>query len=87
MDAGEALIIAPSSAVHTFGMRFSIDLIYADRRGRVLKVCDSVKPGRISMAWGAFAVVELPAGTAARARVARGDELTFAPVAGPAPST
>jgi uncharacterized membrane protein (UPF0127 family) len=75
MEPDEALVIAPTSAVHTFGMRFPIDLIYTDRAGRVLKVCDSVRPWRVSIGWGAFAVIELPAGTVRTVRVARGDTL------------
>src|SRR5688500_4860146 len=51
---GAALIIAPSSAVHTFRMQFPIDLVYARRDGRILKVREAVPPNRMSGAWGAF---------------------------------
>ena len=71
----EALIIAPSNAVHTFGMKFPIDVIYARRDGLVLKVRPDLRPNRVSAAWGAFAVIELAAGAAARAGVRRGDRL------------
>lgn len=71
----EALIIAPSNAVHTFGMTFPIDVIYARRDGLVLKVRPTLRPNRVSAAWGAFAVIELAAGAAARAGVRRGDRL------------
>lgn len=74
---GAALIIAPSSAVHTFRMQFPIDLIYARRDGRVLKVREAVPPNRMSGAWGAFAVIELPAGTIARVGLQTGDWLTI----------
>ena len=76
---GAALIIAPSSAVHTFRMQFPIDLIYARRDGRVLKVREAVPPNRMSGAWGAFAVIELPAGTIARVGLQTGDRLTIRP--------
>jgi hypothetical protein len=76
---GAALIIAPSSAVHTFRMQFPIDLVYARQDGRVLKVREAVPPNRMSGAWGAFAVVELPAGTIARVGLQAGDRLTIRP--------
>jgi hypothetical protein len=77
MDPDEALIIAPCSAVHTFKMRFPIDLIYAARDGRIVKLRSAVPANRISGAWGAFAVIELAAGTIARTGVSVGDRLTI----------
>jgi uncharacterized membrane protein (UPF0127 family) len=71
----EALIIAPSNAVHTFGMQFPIDVIYARRDGRVVKVRERLRPRRLSGAWGAFAVIELAEGVVARTGVAVGDRL------------
>lgn len=61
--AGEALIIAPCSAIHTWFMRFSIDAVFADRQGRVLKVREHLVPWRMSGSLRGFAVIELPAGT------------------------
>jgi uncharacterized membrane protein (UPF0127 family) len=58
---GEALVLAPCSAVHTAFMRFPLDLMFLDRAGRVLKVSAEVRPWRIRYAWRAFAVVELAA--------------------------
>jgi hypothetical protein len=72
---GEAIVIAPSSAVHTFGMQFAIDLIYASRDGRVVKLREAVPPNRVSAAWRAFAVIEMAAGTISRAGLTLGDQL------------
>jgi uncharacterized protein len=74
-----ALVIAPSNSVHTFFMRFPIDLVYAARDGRVVKVRHNVAPWRVSMALGAFAVIELAAGEARRCGVRRGDVLNVGP--------
>ena len=79
MAAGCALVIAPSNSVHTFFMRFPIDLLYVGRDGEVLKVRHSVQPWRLSGAWRAFAVVELPAGAAGTAEVRAGDRLVVEP--------
>jgi uncharacterized protein len=75
MDQGEALAIAPCNAVHTFGMRFPIDVIYARRDGRVVAIRPRVRPYRVSAAWGAFAAIELPAGVLARTPLRVGDRL------------
>ncbi len=78
LASDEALIIAPCQAVHTFGMRFAIDILFTTRDGTIVKVREHVQPGRISGAWSAFAVIELAAGTAARAAVRPGDRLELA---------
>ena len=75
LPAGHALIIAPCSLIHTFRMTFAIDVIFAARDGRVLKVCADVQPGRIRGAFQAFAVVEMAAGQVGRSRVAVGQTL------------
>jgi uncharacterized protein len=62
LAAGHALIIAPTNLVHTFSMRFAIDILFVAKDGRVLKVRRAVPPRRIAGAWGGFAVVELAAG-------------------------
>lgn len=72
---GTALVIAPSNSVHTFFMKFPIDLVYARRDGRVVKVRRGVKPWRISFAASAFAVIELAAGTVDRIPLRAGDQL------------
>jgi uncharacterized membrane protein (UPF0127 family) len=77
MEAGEALIIAPCSGVHTFGMRFPIDVIYAARDGRVLKISETLVPSRLSVGLRAFAVVEMAAGAAGRARLRAADHLVI----------
>jgi uncharacterized protein len=72
---GAALIIAPSQAVHTFRMRFPIDIVFANRQGRVVGVRSQVGARRIAIAWRAFAVIELPAGAAHHADVRVGDRV------------
>jgi uncharacterized membrane protein (UPF0127 family) len=73
LDDGAALIIAPCSAIHTFSMRFAIDVVFVARDGRVLKTYSAVGPRRIAFSIGAFAVVELPAGAIARSQTRVGE--------------
>src|ERR1039457_7273649 len=61
---GEGLWIAPCESVHTFFMRFPIDLVYLDRKLKVKKVRHSVGAWRMSACFAAYCVLELPAGTA-----------------------
>ncbi|MDJ0384166.1 DUF192 domain-containing protein [Streptomyces sp. G-G2] len=45
---GAALLLTPAGSVHTFGMRFAIDVAYLDRRLRVLAV-RTMAPGRLGL--------------------------------------
>jgi uncharacterized membrane protein (UPF0127 family) len=53
-----ALLIPHCRSVHTFGMRFPIDVSFLDERGRVIRAELKVRPCRILTCRGAFAVLE-----------------------------
>jgi uncharacterized protein len=76
---GQALVIAPTNLVHTFAMRFAIDILFLARDGRVLKVSRAVPPRRIAGAWGGFAVVELAARGAELSETRAGDRIEVLP--------
>ncbi|HXW08902.1 MAG TPA: DUF192 domain-containing protein, partial [Vicinamibacterales bacterium] len=63
LPADTVLAIAPSNAVHTFGMQFPIDVLFIRRDGRVLKRVQYLNARRIAVAWRAFAVLEFAAGS------------------------
>jgi uncharacterized protein len=73
LPAGTGLWITPCESVHTFFMRFAIDLVYLDRKLTVKKVRSSVGPWRVSACFRAHSVLELPAGTIEATRTACGD--------------
>ena len=75
LEHGEGLWIVPSESVHSFGMKFPIDVIYLDRQRRVRKIRDTMVPWRVSADLWAHSVLELPAGTAARTQTQPGDQL------------
>jgi len=75
LDESTALIIAPSNAIHTFSMRFPIDVAFVSREGQIVKVSPAVAPWRIAASWRGFAVVELPAGALAATDTRQGDWL------------
>ena len=74
---GSAMIIAPSNAIHTFFMKFPIDVLFVGRDGRVRKVRAAVRPWRMSAALRAYAVIELPAGALHRTNTVVGDTLVI----------
>jgi uncharacterized membrane protein (UPF0127 family) len=76
---GEGLWIVPCESVHTFFMRFPIDLVYLDRKHRVKKVRSNVGPWRMSACLLAHSVLELPSGTVVATRTVRGDKVEMAP--------
>jgi uncharacterized membrane protein (UPF0127 family) len=82
LAAGQALVIAPCSSIHTAFMRFPIDVVFMSRQGAVLKVAECVPPWRIRLRFWAFAVIELPAGAARGADLKTGDMLELADAGG-----
>jgi hypothetical protein len=75
-----ALVIAPCSAIHTFFMRFPIDVVFVDRHGVVVKVRPDLPAWRISGAWGAYAVCEVASGTVRRTGTRAGNRLVLRPI-------
>ena len=75
----EALIIAPCNAVHTFFMQFPIDVIFAQRDGRIVRCVSRVRPWRVTGAIRGFATIELASGTIERTATAPGHRLELRP--------
>jgi uncharacterized protein len=64
LEPGEALWIVPSRGVHTWGMRFAIDVLALDQAGTVIDLVSNLKPWRLRLPRrGTAGVLELPAGT------------------------
>ena len=79
LQPGRALIIAPTNAIHTWFMRFDIDVAFVAKDGRVVKMRHRLKPWRMSGAIRGFAVIELPAGALAAADTSTNDFLSLVP--------
>jgi uncharacterized membrane protein (UPF0127 family) len=63
-----ALLLPRCRSVHTFGMRFALDLVWLDAAGRVLAIDEGVRPWRVRVCRDAVAVVEVAAGNSGRIR-------------------
>jgi uncharacterized membrane protein (UPF0127 family) len=76
---GHAIILAPSNGIHTFFMKFPIDVMFVSRDGRILRICQDLPAWRIRFALKAFAVIEFPAGVSSRSNTQVSDILQLAP--------
>ncbi|MFH1768910.1 MAG: DUF192 domain-containing protein [Candidatus Omnitrophota bacterium] len=60
----QALVFFNTSSIHTFFMRFPIDVIFLDRDMAVKRICPSLSPSRVVFCRGAFCVIECRGGEA-----------------------
>ena len=78
----EALYLVPCAGVHTFFMRYSIDVAFVNHEGQVIAIVNHLKPFRMASCWRAHGAVEFAAGEAARQGIAEGSRLAIGPAAG-----
>ncbi|RJQ31486.1 MAG: DUF192 domain-containing protein [Peptococcaceae bacterium] len=72
----EAMIILPCNSVHTFFMRFPIDVIFVDKNAVIIHIIEKLKPYKFSpIIKGSYLVIELAAGRIAETGTAVGDQL------------
>ncbi len=77
LEPGEGLWITPCEGVHTVGMKFPIDVLFLDKRRKVVKIRAGMPRWRMAACLWAHSVLELPSGTAAATQTTRGDQLEF----------
>ena len=74
LNRGEALVIRPCNSIHTFFMRFTIDVLFVNKNNRVVKAVSCLKPFRLSAIYlGASFVIELPNGVIQSTSTQAGD--------------
>lgn len=72
-DGSQALLIVPCSSIHTFGMRYPLDVVFLDRAWRVLGWRERLGPWRAALCRGAAMTLELHAGALRRLRPRLGE--------------
>jgi uncharacterized membrane protein (UPF0127 family) len=82
LPAGEGLLLRPAPSIHTWFMRFPIDVVFLDAQLRVLDVIPEMRPWRMAGRRKARAVLELAGGEAGRRGVRPGDVLELVRAAG-----
>jgi uncharacterized membrane protein (UPF0127 family) len=76
LEKGEALILKPCSSIHTFFMRFSIDVLFLDKNSKVIGLFSVLRPFRITPVYfGAYLAIELAAGTLQLTQTKLGDSV------------
>jgi uncharacterized membrane protein (UPF0127 family) len=78
LPKGTGLVLAPCNAVHTFRMRFPIDVVFTARDGRVTKIVRRLAAWRAAASFSAFATIELRAGALDDTDLLVGDRLVLA---------
>ncbi len=74
---GRVLFIPGCNFIHTFFMRFRIDIVMTDNKGKVVFIKTGVKPFRITGCPAAKNTIELKAGTVKKYSISPGDNLSF----------
>jgi uncharacterized membrane protein (UPF0127 family) len=77
LHSGQALLIVPCNAVHTFGMSYPLDIIFVDAKGKVLKLFKHLPQLRMAKAYGARTTIELASGEIDRIGILIGDQLQW----------
>ena len=72
---GEGLLLDRCYGIHTFFMRFAIDVLFLDKDYRVMKAVRALPPWRTSVVKQAVYVLELPPGTIDRTQTVAGDQI------------
>lgn len=75
VNSGEGLLLDRCYGIHTFGMRFPIDVVCLDKNFRVLRTITGLLPFRACVLNQAAFVMELPAGTLNRTQTSEGDQI------------
>ena len=81
LNPGEGLWITPCRGVHTWGMRFTIDIVAMDANGTVVDVVTALRPWSFRLPRrGSLSVLELPEGTLRASRTDVGHRIALQPV-------
>ncbi|MGC8668405.1 MAG: DUF192 domain-containing protein [Chthonomonadales bacterium] len=81
LEPGEALWLEPCNGIHTFGMRFPLDVLTLDRTLRIVRLYRAVQPNRILLpARGGYITIEAPIGTIERCGLREGDLVVRMPL-------
>ncbi|WP_086933197.1 DUF192 domain-containing protein [Agarilytica rhodophyticola] len=78
LNEEQGLLLSPCNAVHTFFMRYRIDVYFIDEHRKVLKVCKNLKPWRQAMCLSAKYVLEVKENNARMSNICVGEKLVWA---------
>lgn len=74
MGEEEGLLIKPCNSIHTFFMKFPIDVLFLDKNGKIVKLKTSMRPWRLAdCLLKAFMTLELSPGKIIKTKLKPGD--------------
>lgn len=83
LEPGQGLWLKPCRQVHTFGMRYALDLVFLDENGRIVQTLAGLGANKISPSIsGAASVLELPAGALQKTGLTPGARIEIDGVSG-----
>ncbi|NKB38276.1 MAG: DUF192 domain-containing protein [Gammaproteobacteria bacterium] len=77
LEENEGLLITPCSSVHTFGMRYSIDVLFLDKQLTIVKTVESLKPWRVAASGLSSLVLELAEDSIRKLQLKTGQQLEW----------
>jgi uncharacterized protein len=75
LDKGEGLLLDRCHGIHTFGMRFSIDVLFLDKDFCVIRAVKALPPYRTCIVKKSVYVLEVPVGALEASRTDEGDQI------------
>lgn len=80
LPESESLVIKPCCSIHTFFMRFDIDVLFIGANGKIIELYENVKPWNVlPIHLNSKYVVELPTGCISDKNIQKGDEIILVP--------
>ena len=78
LKEGQALVLDPCNSIHTFFMRFPIDILFLDKNNKIIKTISCLKPFRLTAIYfNAALAIELPSGKIQSLSIHKGDNLSL----------
>ncbi|QCJ41715.1 DUF192 domain-containing protein [Bacillus sp. S3] len=78
LPAGHGLLIQPCQSIHTFFMKYSIDVLYLSKDLEIVGMDETVQPAKVGkIRKKAYSVLELPAGTIQKTETKIGNYITI----------
>ena len=79
LDNGKGLVIRPCNSIHTFGMKYAIDVLFLDKHDSIVKTIKEMPAGKFSLCSSSCYVIELPPGTIEATGTVVGDMVSLTP--------
>lgn len=77
LTSSQGFLLTPCAQVHTFGMKYPLDIIFIDKTGRITKCVPNLKPNRMAASIKAYQALEMCSGQIQAQKIKVGDQLNW----------